>query len=108
MCLILSPGKDDRAWSMYIDEKRSWYMHRDEHTNRTDGGISQGSTIGVLLDLNQHTLSYFVDDVPHGPIAFTNIHGVFYPAVSINRNVQITLRAGLVPPVDGSSEEEFE
>jgi tripartite motif-containing protein 9/67 len=84
---------------MYVDDKRSWFMHRDEHTNRQDGGICRGSNIGVLLDLNQHTLSYFVDDVSHGPIAFNNMHGVFYPAVSVNRNVKLTLRAGLMPPV---------
>lgn len=93
---------------MYIDEKRSWFIHRDEHTNRTDGGISKGSTIGVLLDLNQHTLSYFLNDEPHGPIAFNNIHGVFYPAVSLNRNVQVTLRVGLTPPGVISTEEDFE
>ncbi|XP_067681713.1 E3 ubiquitin-protein ligase TRIM9-like [Haliotis asinina] len=101
-------GKDDKAWSMYIDYQRSWFIHRDEHTNRTDGGIKCGSVIGCILDLNNHTLSYFIDDEPHGPIAFTDLHGVFFPAVSINRNVQVTLRTGIEPPVEseGSASDE--
>ena len=91
-------GKDTKGWSMYIDEKRSWFMHAD--------GIHRGSVIGMLLDLDKHTLSYFVDEEPHGPIAFTDLHGVFFPAISINRNVQITLRTGLKPPAESESEEE--
>ncbi|XP_041353036.1 E3 ubiquitin-protein ligase TRIM9-like isoform X2 [Gigantopelta aegis] len=99
-------GKDDKAWSMYIDYQRSWFIHMDEHTNRTDGGIKRSTVIGCLLDLGHHTLSYYIDDEPHGPIAFTDLHGVFFPAVSINRNVQVSLRTGLEPPVDSGSEEE--
>ncbi|KAK6183695.1 hypothetical protein SNE40_011124 [Patella caerulea] len=101
-------GKDDKAWSMYIDNQRSWFINRDEHANRTNGGISPGSVIGMLLDLNQHTLSYFINDQPHGPIAFTDLHGVFFPAVSINRNVQVTLRSGLEPPVESEGSESDE
>ena len=100
-------GKDDKAWSMYIDYQRSWFIHMDEHTNRTDGGIKRSTVIGCLLDLGHHTLSYYIDDEPHGPIAFTDLHGVFFPAVSINRNVQVSLRTGLEPPVDSGSEEEW-
>ena len=91
---------------MYIDNKRSWFMHHDIHTDRTDGGIKCGSVIGVLLDLHRHTLSYFVDGEPHGPIAFTNLHGVFYPAVSINRNVQVTLHSGLSPPIESDDSDD--
>lgn len=99
-------GKDDKAWSMYVDYQRSWFMHRDEHSNRTDGGIRQGSIVGILLDLNRNRLSYFINEEPHGPIAFTNLHGVFFPAISINRNVQVTLRTGLEPPMESESDEE--
>ena len=91
---------------MLIDDSRGWVMHADSHHSRTEGGIKRGSVLGVLLDLDKHTLSYFVDEEPHGPIAFTDLHGVFFPAVSINRNVQMTLRTGLEPPVESESEEE--
>ena len=92
---------------MYIDSKRSWFLHNGEHTGRTDGGIHQNSVVGVLLDLNQHTLSFFVDGEPHGPIAFTGLQGVFYPAVSLNHNVSVTLQSGLVaPPVDSDTDED--
>lgn len=92
-------GKDSKSWCMYIDSKRSWFMHNGKHFSRIDNGIQQGCVIGVLLDLNNHTISYFVNDEPQGEIAFKNIpNGVYYPAFSFNRNVQITLSSGLEPP----------
>ena len=91
---------------MYIDNRRSWFMHEDKHSNRTEGGVKRGGIIGVLLDLNKHTLSYFVDGEPHGPIAFKDLHGVFFPAVSINRNVQVTVHSGLDPPVEMDSNDD--
>ena len=103
MCLA---GKDDKAWSMYIDDSRSWFLHNDEHRNRTDGGIRRGSVIGVLLNFDKNHVCYYVDEQPHGPIAFHDLHGVFFPAVSINRNVQVTLRTGLVPPHESDTEDE--
>lgn len=91
---------------MYIDDKRSWFMHNNDHSERTEGGIKRGSVVGLLLDLDRHRLSYFVDRFPHGPIAFKNLHGVFFPALSINRNIQVSLRTGLEPPSESDSEEE--
>lgn len=91
---------------MYIDDSRSWFMHQDQHNHRTEGGIKRGSVVGVLLDLNKRILSYYVDEEPHGPIAFTNILGVVFPAISINRNVQVTLRTGIEPPVESDPEED--
>ncbi|XP_058149414.1 E3 ubiquitin-protein ligase TRIM9 isoform X8 [Dasypus novemcinctus] len=81
-------GKDDKAWAMYVDNNRSWFMHNNSHTNRTEGGITKGATIGVLLDLNRKTLTFFINDEQQGPIAFENVEGLFFPAVSLNRNVQ--------------------
>lgn len=49
---------------MYIDKQRSWFMHCRRHEQRCEGGIQVGSTIGVLLDLNKHQLSFFVNDEP--------------------------------------------
>ncbi|XP_073924096.1 E3 ubiquitin-protein ligase TRIM9 isoform X6 [Castor canadensis] len=63
-------GKDDKAWAI------------------TEGGITKGATIGVLLDLNRKTLTFFINDGQQGPIAFENMEGLFFPAVSLNRNVQ--------------------
>ncbi|XP_040853948.1 E3 ubiquitin-protein ligase TRIM9-like isoform X1 [Ochotona curzoniae] len=91
-------GKDDKAWAMYVDNNRSWFMHNNSHTNRTEGGITKGATVGVLLDLNRKTLTFFINDEQQGPIAFDNVEGLFFPAVSLNRNVQVTLHTGLPVP----------
>ncbi|XP_068385192.1 E3 ubiquitin-protein ligase TRIM9 isoform X15 [Eschrichtius robustus] len=91
-------GKDDKAWAMYVDNNRSWFMHNNSHTNRTEGGITKGATIGILLDLNRKTLTFFINDEQQGPIAFENVEGLFFPAVSLNRNVQVTLHTGLPVP----------
>ncbi|XP_053736569.1 E3 ubiquitin-protein ligase TRIM9 isoform X1 [Synchiropus splendidus] len=91
-------GKDDKAWAMYVDNNRSWFMHNNSHTNRAEGGIAKGSTVGVLLDLTKHTLTFYINKVQHGPTAFENLDGVFLPAVSLNRNVQVTLLTGLEVP----------
>ncbi|XP_074656960.1 E3 ubiquitin-protein ligase TRIM9-like [Tubulanus polymorphus] len=93
-------GKDDKGWGMYIDSHRSWFRHGGEHTGRTDGGIGKGCIVGALLDLNQGTLSFYVNDEPHGPIAFTNLEGVFFPAISLNRNTQCTIHTGLDVPFE--------
>ncbi|XP_070486393.1 E3 ubiquitin-protein ligase TRIM9 isoform X9 [Equus przewalskii] len=73
-------GKDDKAWAI------------------TEGGITKGATVGVLLDLNRKTLTFFINDEQQGPIAFENVDGLFFPAVSLNRNVQVTLHTGLPVP----------
>ncbi|KAL7388708.1 hypothetical protein ABVT39_019283 [Epinephelus coioides] len=91
-------GKDDKAWAMYVDNNRSWFMHNNSHTNRAEGGITKGSTVGILLDLTKHTLTFYINKEQHGPTAFENLDGVFVPAVSLNRNVQVTLVTGLEVP----------
>ncbi|XP_066549012.1 E3 ubiquitin-protein ligase TRIM9 [Amia ocellicauda] len=91
-------GKDDKAWAMYVDNNRSWFMHGNSHTNRAEGGICKGSSVGILLDLNKHTLTFFINKEQHGPVAFENLDGVFMPAISLNRNVQVTLLTGLEVP----------
>ncbi|XP_077408554.1 tripartite motif-containing protein 67 isoform X4 [Vanacampus margaritifer] len=93
-------GKDDKAWAMYVDNNRSWFMHNNSHTNRAEGGIAKGSAVGVLLDLTKHTLTFFINKEQHGPTAFESLDGVFMPAVSLNRNVQVTLVTGLEVPRD--------
>jgi tripartite motif-containing protein 9/67 len=98
-------GKDAKSWCMYIDSTRSWFMHNGKHLNRIDKGVSVqgGCVIGVLLDLNSFTLSYFVNDESHGGVAFSKLpKGVYYPAFSLNKNVQITVNSGLEPPLCSS------
>ncbi|XP_052023024.1 tripartite motif-containing protein 67 isoform X7 [Apodemus sylvaticus] len=93
-------GKDDKAWAMYVDSNRSWFMHCNSHTNRTEGGVHKGATVGVLLDLNKHTLTFFINGQQQGPTAFSHVDGVFMPALSLNRNVQVTLHTGLEVPTN--------
>ncbi|XP_044528547.1 tripartite motif-containing protein 67 isoform X1 [Gracilinanus agilis] len=93
-------GKDDKAWAMYVDNNRSWFMHCNSHTNRSEGGVCKGATVGVLLDLNKHTLTFYINGQQQGPTAFDHVDGVFMPAVSLNRNVQVTLHTGLEVPLN--------
>ena len=80
-------------------------MHKGEHRGRLEGGIRPGAIIGVLLDLDKRTLSFYVDRKLHGSgMAFNNLHGLFYPAVSINRHTRLTLVAGLDPPCESYSD----
>jgi len=58
---------------------------------RTEGGVCKGATVGVLLDLNKHNLTFYINGQQQGPPAFENVEGVFMPALSLNRNVQVSL-----------------
>ncbi|XP_073494604.1 E3 ubiquitin-protein ligase TRIM9 isoform X11 [Phyllobates terribilis] len=91
-------GKDDKAWAMYVDNNRSWFMHNNSHTNRTEGGITKGATVGVLLDFTRRTLTFSINEEQQGPVAFESMEGLLFPAVSLNRNVQVTLHTGLPIP----------
>lgn len=77
---------------------------------RTEGGVCKGATVGVLLDLNKHTLTFFINGQQQGPTAFSHVDGVFMPALSLNRNVQVlwTLQTGAGPaaPLGGSGASE--
>ncbi|XP_042891724.1 E3 ubiquitin-protein ligase TRIM9-like [Penaeus japonicus] len=91
-------GNDVHGWAMYIDHQRSWFLHGAAHHGRSDGGVGVGSTVGVLLDLNHGTLTFYVNDEQQGDVAFTDLEGLMYPAVSVNRNVTVTLHTSLDPP----------
>lgn len=62
---------------------------------RAEGGITKGSTVGILLDLTKHTLTFYINKEQHGPTAFEGLDGVFVPAVSLNRNVQVSVCRGV-------------
>lgn len=51
--------------------------------------MCKGATVGLLLDLNEHTLTFFINGQQQGPTAFSHVDGVFMPALSLNRNVQV-------------------
>lgn len=63
-------------------------------SHRTEGGITKGATVGVLLDLTRRTLTFSINEDQQGPVAFENLEGLFFPAVSLNRNVQVRARSG--------------
>lgn len=83
---------------MYIDHKRSWFQHNSMHERRVEGGITSGSTVGILLNLDRHTLSFLVNEMPQGSIAFRDLYGVFYPAVSLNRGTTVSLCTRIPAP----------
>ncbi|XP_050736556.1 E3 ubiquitin-protein ligase TRIM9-like [Eriocheir sinensis] len=91
-------GNDVHGWAMYIDHQRSWFLHGAAHHGRCEGGVGVGTTVGVLLDLTHGTLTFYVNEEQQGDVAFTDLSGLLYPAVSVNRNVTVTLHTALDPP----------
>jgi len=43
---------------------------------------AQGERVGVLVDLNKHTVSFYLNGVSQG-VAFTNVFGPVFPGVSM-------------------------
>ena len=83
---------------MYIDDKRSWFLHSDKHVQRTEGGIETGSVIGILLNLQAGQIYFYVNDEKQGSLDLSDLKNTFYPAISLNRNVQVTINSGLELP----------
>lgn len=57
------------------------------------------------LSFNSKLISYYVINNGmvfyfKGPVAFHGLYGVFYPAVSVNRGVAVTLHTALDAPCD--------
>ncbi|XP_075265171.1 E3 ubiquitin-protein ligase TRIM9-like isoform X2 [Convolutriloba macropyga] len=91
-------GKDCKSWALYIDRKRSYFMHNNVHSQGNTGGIGLGSVVGVLINLEKHMLTFFVDGKFLDTFVLQEVGGLFYPAISLNRNVQATIHTGLTPP----------
>ncbi|KAK8371973.1 hypothetical protein O3P69_018997 [Scylla paramamosain] len=98
VCREVILGKCGGSWSMYIDSERSWLMHHGEHFNRTAGGVRAGDVVGVLLNLTERTLNFYVGGDLQGTISLAGVTGVLHPAISLNRSVVLTSRSGLHPP----------
>ncbi|EGC38162.1 hypothetical protein DICPUDRAFT_91478 [Dictyostelium purpureum] len=76
-------------WQTYLTSNGGWgYLADGRKANNSGNGVTyaqsfcQGSTIGVLVDMNQKTISYFHNGVYQG-VAFNNIDGPVYPGVSL-------------------------
>ncbi|KAF2365150.1 SPRY domain [Trinorchestia longiramus] len=94
-------GNDEHGWAMYIDHQRSWFLHGSTHHGRCEGGIGGvGAIVGVLLEWRQQkaSISFYVNYEQQGDVAFTDVEGPLFPAVSVNRNVCVSLHTSLEAP----------
>lgn len=44
--------------------------------------------------MTRRTLTFSINEDQQGPVAFENLEGLFFPAVSLNRNVQVRAQSG--------------
>eukprot|EP01133_Synstelium_polycarpum_P016675 gene16675-19817_t len=77
------------VWQSYLTSNGGWgYLADGRKANNSGNGIPyakgfvQGDRIGVLLDMNERTLSYYLNGVYQG-VAFRNIDQPVYPGVSL-------------------------
>eukprot|EP00771_Trimastix_marina_P001075 gnl/Trimastix_PCT/2117.p1 GENE.gnl/Trimastix_PCT/2117~~gnl/Trimastix_PCT/2117.p1 ORF type:complete len:632 (-),score=67.90 gnl/Trimastix_PCT/2117:31-1926(-) len=87
---------DGASWS-FLNSGRVWHNGKAARFSQSYG---EGDTIGVLLELERHALSFFKNGEFLGT-AFGNLpeDEVFYPAVSFGRaNDQATISFSATPP----------
>ena len=60
--------------------------------------MSVFETVPLGKELIPQAPNIFLSSPPQGRIDFGGLQGTFYPAVSLNRNVAVTLHTALEPP----------
>ncbi|XP_018011549.1 E3 ubiquitin-protein ligase TRIM9 isoform X2 [Hyalella azteca] len=96
-------GKCARGWCRYVDRERAWMMHAGEHFNRSQGGVQVGDVVGVRLNTDIRTLTFYLNQVQQCSMLLkscSSVATVFHPAVSLSRGVTLALISGLTPPTD--------
>lgn len=58
--------------------------------------FKEGDAVGVLLDLNQHTMAFYRNREPLG-LQFNDVYGPVIPAISFCRNKTLTLQFPPLP-----------
>ena len=53
-----------------------------------------------MFKINSYNKTIFWILSKKGPVAFQDLYGVFYPAISLNRGVSVTLHTTLDAPLD--------
>ena len=74
---IARPGLDTADRKKYVEKEcmDAWFMHADngalfgngKHRDDCAGGFKAGDRIGLLLDLDNHSLLFFKNGEKHGP-----------------------------------------
>ncbi len=90
MCLLSQTWASIVGLALYLVSASSFIYSLFSPSLSTDGGISKGATVGVLLDFSRGILLFLINDEQQGPVAFNTLEGMYYPAISLNRNVQVT------------------
>ncbi|KAF2366649.1 SPRY domain [Trinorchestia longiramus] len=96
-------GKCVRGWSRYVDRKRAWMMHGGAHFNRSNGGVTVGDTVGVRLNTDIRTLTFYLNREQQCSMLLKSTGGgttVYHPAISLSRGVTLSVISGLPPPTD--------
>ncbi|EFA81316.1 hypothetical protein PPL_05296 [Heterostelium album PN500] len=77
------------VWQSYLTSNGGWgYLADGRKANNSGNGIPyakgfvQGDRVGVLVDMNEKTLSFYLNGVSQG-VAFRNIDQPVYPGVSL-------------------------
>lgn len=96
-------GADEHSWG-YIGDKALYYQRN--RVKSYGEGFGEGDIIGVRVDSEQGTLSFSKNGVDLG-IAFENIVGEVYPAVSFHtRHQKVSMIQGIVErlPTNGNAD----